>query len=122
VNIQCFLYIYNNLTVNTSGTPRLTKFYTPLKTTGDQSGTTIPQRIFKLISSRPVLACNFLDVPDLDLNSQFITIEKNDRATIVYRNYATLFFVFVVDGAESQLGILDLIQVSATLLYIVMID
>jgi AP-3 complex subunit sigma len=100
----------------------LTKFYTPLKTTGDQSSTTIPQRIFKLISSRPALACNFLDVPDLDLNSQFLTIEKNDRATIVYRNYATLFFVFVVDGAESQLGILDLIQVSATLPYIGIID
>jgi len=29
----------------------------------------------------------------------------------VYRNYATLYFVFVVDGAESELGILDLIQV-----------
>jgi len=100
-------------TVNTSGTPRLTKFYTPLKTSSDQTGATIPQRIFKLISSRPQAACNFLDVPDLDLSSQFLTIEKNDRATIVYRNYATLFFVFVVDGAESQLGILDLIQVSA---------
>lgn len=30
---------------------------------------------------------------------------------MVYRNYATLYFVFVVDGAESELGILDLIQV-----------
>jgi len=29
----------------------------------------------------------------------------------VYRSYATLYFVFVVDGAESELGILDLIQV-----------
>ena len=29
----------------------------------------------------------------------------------MYRNYATLYFVFVVDGAESELGILDLIQV-----------
>ena len=30
---------------------------------------------------------------------------------MVYRNYATLYFVFVVDSAESELGILDLIQV-----------
>ena len=34
-----------------------------------------------------------------------------DDVSVVYRNYATLYFVFVVDGAESELGILDLIQV-----------
>ena len=31
---------------------------------------------------------------------------------LIYRHYATLYFVFCVDSAESQLGILDLIQVS----------
>lgn len=30
---------------------------------------------------------------------------------LVYRNYATLFFVFLIDNSESQLAILDLIQV-----------
>lgn len=30
---------------------------------------------------------------------------------MIYRHYATLYFVFVVDEAESELGILDLIQV-----------
>lgn len=30
---------------------------------------------------------------------------------VIYRHYATLFFVFLVDGSESELGILDLIQV-----------
>merc|ERR1712032_1076478 len=30
---------------------------------------------------------------------------------IIYRHYATLYFIFVVDSAESELGILDLIQV-----------
>lgn len=34
-----------------------------------------------------------------------------ERWQVVYRCYATLYFVFVVDGAESELGILDLIQV-----------
>lgn len=29
----------------------------------------------------------------------------------MYRHYATLYFIFVVDGSESELGILDLIQV-----------
>ena len=30
---------------------------------------------------------------------------------LIYRHYATLYFVFCVDAAESELGILDLIQV-----------
>ena len=32
-------------------------------------------------------------------------------ARLIYRHYATLYFVFAVDSAESELGILDLIQV-----------
>ena len=31
---------------------------------------------------------------------------------LIYRHYATLYFVFCVDHSESELGILDLIQVS----------
>lgn len=31
---------------------------------------------------------------------------------LIYRHYATLYFVFCVDYSESELGILDLIQVS----------
>ena len=30
---------------------------------------------------------------------------------VIYRHYATLYFVFCVDESESELGILDLIQV-----------
>lgn len=33
---------------------------------------------------------------------------------VIYRHYATLYFVFVVDESESELGILDLIQVKGT--------
>lgn len=47
-----------------------------------------------------------MDVPDLDLG-----FPVDDGVRVVYRNYATLYFVFVVDGAESELGVLDLIQV-----------
>ena len=32
---------------------------------------------------------------------------------LIYRHYATLYFVFCVDSSESELGILDLIQVSS---------
>jgi hypothetical protein len=30
---------------------------------------------------------------------------------LIYRHYATLYFIFVADSSESELGILDLIQV-----------
>ncbi|KAG6866852.1 hypothetical protein C0991_008788 [Blastosporella zonata] len=84
----------------------LTKFYTPLH----QGSQTVVQKIFSLIHSRPVGLCNFLDAPELEafLGNKD---EVGGRWQVVYRNYATLFFVFVVDGAESELGILDLIQV-----------
>ena len=35
---------------------------------------------------------------------------------LIYRHYATLYFVFAVDSSESELGILDLIQVLVLLL------
>ncbi|KAK7058322.1 Sigma-adaptin 3A [Paramarasmius palmivorus] len=98
--------IHGVLIFNTSGVPRLTKFYSPVQ----QSVQTLIQKIFSLISSRPAGLCNFLDAPELD---QFLGTqsEEDDRWRVVYRAYATLYFVFVVDAAESELGILDLIQV-----------
>lgn len=68
------------------------------------------QKIFSLVCSRPATLCNFLDAPELD---EFLggKSRSDERWTVVYRCYATLFFVFVVDEAESALGILDLIQV-----------
>ena len=99
-------YLLIALPVNTSGVPRFTKFYTPLH----QSSHTLVQKIFSLISSRPAHLCNFLDAPELE---EFLgpDTDADERLRVVYRNYATLYFIFVVDGAESELGILDLIQV-----------
>ncbi|KAF5384722.1 hypothetical protein D9757_006218 [Collybiopsis confluens] len=92
-------------TVNTSGVPRLTKFYTPVH----HSVQTLVQTIFSLVYSRPVGLCNFLDAPELE--PYLAQNEEGEKWRVVYRNYATLYFVFVIDGAESELGILDLIQV-----------
>lgn len=71
---------------------------------------TILSRIYTLISTRPSGLCNFLDAPYLHavLGS---TDGDAGEVRVVYRNYATLYFVVVVDGSESELGILDLIQV-----------
>lgn len=33
------------------------------------------------------------------------------KARIIYRHYATLYFIFIVDRSESELGTLDLIQI-----------
>ncbi|KAJ7169522.1 clathrin adaptor complex small chain-domain-containing protein [Mycena filopes] len=98
--------IHAVLIFNTSGVARLTKFYTPLH----QSSQTLIPKIFSLICSRPATLCNFLDAPELEA---FLGPkgEEDERWRVVYRSYATLHFVFVVDGAESELGILDLIQV-----------
>ena len=38
---------------------------------------------------------------------------EDETLRVIYRHYATLYFAFVVDEAESELGILDLIQVSS---------
>ena len=42
---------------------------------------------------------------------------QGDVLRVIYRHYATLYFVFCVDEAESELGILDLIQVGTLPLY-----
>ena len=92
------------MTVNTSGVPRLSKFYTPLHSASQP----LIQKIYSLVSSRPSSLCNFLDAPELQ---SVLGSKIGEEVRVVYRNYATLYFVFVVDGAESELGILDLIQV-----------
>jgi AP-3 complex subunit sigma len=73
------------------------------------------RRIFSLVSRRAPGLCNFLDAPELEAELNAGAVEDGASASgplrVVYRNYATLYFVFVVDTAESELGILDLIQV-----------
>lgn len=95
----------SRLLVNTSGVPRLTKFYSPIR----QSAQAIVAKIYSLISTRSPGSCNFLEAPELDdlLGRE----DDNEKLRVVYRSYATLHFIFVVDTSESELGILDLIQV-----------
>jgi len=100
--------IHAVLIFNNAGAVRLTKFYTPVS---HSLRTSLPKGIFKLISTRPSGLCNFLDAPELQLSWAKNGIQGNDDTRVVYRAYATLYFVFVVDGGESELGILDLIQV-----------
>eukprot|EP01118_Nematostelium_gracile_P001400 TRINITY_DN11431_c0_g1_i1.p1 TRINITY_DN11431_c0_g1~~TRINITY_DN11431_c0_g1_i1.p1 ORF type:complete len:171 (-),score=41.14 TRINITY_DN11431_c0_g1_i1:89-601(-) len=86
------------LVINTSGKVRLSKFYEH-KPEQEQQG--FVRDVYTLISRRTDQMCNFLDADGKHF-------AKETR--IIYRHYATLYFIFVVDSSESELGILDLIQ------------
>jgi len=99
--------IHSVIIFNTSGVPRLTKFYTPI----DKAPQALVQRIYTLVAARSAGLCNFLDAPELEEFLGGGGGAADERLRVVYRSYATLHFVFVVDASESELGILDLIQV-----------
>lgn len=86
------------LIFNNSGKPRIMHWYQQIDVAQQQQKL---KEIHRLISKRPDHVCNFLEGSEL--------IGYDTR--IVYRHYATLYFVFIVDSSESELGTLDLIQV-----------
>lgn len=67
------------------------------------------RELFGMLAKRSDRVCNFLEIDE--------GIWGPDTR-IVYRHYATLYIVFVVDGSESELGILDLIQVSCCKIFL----
>jgi len=87
------------LVFNHKGKPRLTKFYEHYAEDEQQL---IIRETFQLVSSRDDRICNFLHAGILVGGSDF---------KLIYRHYATLYFVICADTAESELGILDLIQI-----------
>ncbi|XP_055332793.1 AP-3 complex subunit sigma-2-like [Paramacrobiotus metropolitanus] len=87
------------LVFNNHGKPRLIKFYEHYKEDVQQQ---IVRETFQLVAKRDENVCNFLEGGSLIGGSDY---------RLIYRHYATLYFVFCVDSCESELGILDLIQV-----------
>ena len=86
------------IVINNYGQPRLLKFYEFIEFAKREQ---IIRECFNIVSRRPDNVCNILE--------ETKTWGKGTK--LIYRHYATLFFVFVVDDSESELGILDLIQV-----------
>ena len=86
--------------VNNHGKPRLVKFYQSVESEALQQ--TVIRRVFTQVAQRPDSFCNYLEG---------IVPEWGEHIKLIYRHYATLYFVFAVDAQESDLGILDLIQV-----------
>lgn len=68
---------------------------------GEEAQKSVIQRIFQQVAQRPDSFCNYLEG---------IIPEWGEGTKLIYRHYATLYFVFAVDAQESDLGILDLVQ------------
>ncbi|NWS31978.1 AP3S2 protein, partial [Polioptila caerulea] len=67
---------------------------------------------FHLVLKRDDHICNFLECGRaLQLCPCPHSLFGGSDYKLIYRHYATLYFVFCVDSSESELGILDLIQV-----------
>ncbi|CAN8064832.1 unnamed protein product [Agarophyton chilense] len=86
------------IVLNNHGQPRLTKFYEYVPEDRQQQ---LIRDVFAIVSKRSEGLCNFVEGGTI----------FGPGVRVIYRHYATLFFVFCVDEAESELGILDLIQV-----------
>ncbi|XP_064388544.1 AP-3 complex subunit sigma-1-like [Halichondria panicea] len=87
------------LVFNNQGKPRISKFYTYYNEDEQQA---IIKEVYHLVSRRDDNICNFLEGSSKLGGGDF---------RLIYRHYATLYFVFCVDSCESELGVLDLIQV-----------
>ncbi|VDN15735.1 unnamed protein product [Dibothriocephalus latus] len=98
----CIPMIWAVLIFNTNGKPRLMKFFEKTDETYEQE---FLAETFRKLTRRSCDSCNFLEI-------------KNNKkcSRLIYRQYATIYVVFCVDAAESELGILDLIQVFVDLL------
>lgn len=94
--------IWAVLIFNTNGKPRLIKFFEKIDEADEQK---FLAETFRKLTRRSCESCNFLEI-------------KNNKkgSRLIYRQYATIYVVFCVDAAESELGILDLIQVFVDLL------
>ncbi|CAM9158261.1 unnamed protein product [Heterosigma akashiwo] len=88
--------------VNNHGKVRLRKFFSTVEQLSEEQKGSVVRRVYQQVACRPDTFCNYLEgsIP-----------EFGEGTKLIYRHYATLYFIFAVDAQESDLGILDLIQV-----------
>ncbi|KAL3538968.1 hypothetical protein ACH5RR_002334 [Cinchona calisaya] len=86
------------IVMNDQGKPRLVKFYT-FQTVEKQQQ--LIRSIYGVLCSRANNVSNFIKVDSLFGND----------ARLVYKAFATLYFIFVFDSSENELAMLDLMQV-----------
>eukprot|EP00800_Vazella_pourtalesii_P018026 TRINITY_DN5680_c0_g1_i1.p1 TRINITY_DN5680_c0_g1~~TRINITY_DN5680_c0_g1_i1.p1 ORF type:complete len:207 (-),score=57.89 TRINITY_DN5680_c0_g1_i1:244-864(-) len=88
------IIVFNNF-----GKARLIKFYDYYPVERQQHAI---REVYQLVSRRDESLCNFLEGGP---------IISDEDIKLIYRQYATLYFVVCADCSESELGILDMIQV-----------
>lgn len=86
------------IVINTQGKPRITKFYDQQPVEKQQE---LIRDIFGVLCSRAENVSNFIQADAI----------FGPGTKLVYKHFATLYFVFVFDSCENELAILDLIQV-----------
>eukprot|EP00759_Apiculatamorpha_spiralis_P050327 PhF_6_TR4601/c1_g1_i1/m.6458/K12399/AP3S; AP-3 complex subunit sigma len=90
--------------INNHGKPRMVRFFERLTLSRQHQ---LISEIYRAASKRTEDMCNFIE--------NFNKWPSKDTR-VIYRHYATLYFIMVVDGSESELAILDLIQVFVEIL------
>lgn len=69
------------------------------------------QQVYELISQRNSdFQSSFLTTPPSLVHAGSDELSDDQDIQVIYKNYATLYFTFIVDDQESELAILDLIQ------------
>ncbi|SSD58822.1 related to AP-3 complex subunit sigma [Saccharomycodes ludwigii] len=89
---------------------KLMKFYTPVDVNKQQI---LFQQVYDLINNRisEEQSSFLVTPPSILLKDNGASAEPDGTdIQIIYKNFATLYFVFIVDDQESELAILDLIQ------------
>ncbi|XP_062102394.1 AP-3 complex subunit sigma-like [Humulus lupulus] len=86
------------MVINTQGKPRLAKFYDDQPLEKQQE---LIRNIYGVLCSRAENVSNFMEA-----GSFF-----GPDTRLVYKHFATLYFVFIFDRSENELAMLDLIQV-----------
>ncbi|KAL3527107.1 hypothetical protein ACH5RR_011763 [Cinchona calisaya] len=86
------------MVINTLGKPRLSKFYDFQPVEKQHQ---LIRYVYAVLSSRPEKVSNFVEVESI----------FGQGTRLVYKHYATLYFVIVFDSSENELAMLDLIQV-----------
>mmetsp|Transcript_38732 Transcript_38732/g.102166 ORF Transcript_38732/g.102166 Transcript_38732/m.102166 type:complete len:180 (-) Transcript_38732:24-563(-) len=86
--------------INNFGKARMLKYY---RDTSQQQQQRMVKELYETLITRAENASSLVDA--------HAWFEGVPGARVVYRLYATLYFCMIIDGSESELGILDLIQV-----------
>ena len=93
--------IYAFFVINENGEIRLARSYIEMS---QETRNRLAHEVFRMVSTRPSNLCNI--IPGDSISSYSFS----RKVSIVYRSYASLFVITIVDECENPLAILDIIH------------